>query len=558
LTDDHRYLGFVRYIVTSWDEPNGPKIIQALLNDKQVNKTANRKAYEMLSNLVGLCELARATGDRDLLRPVLNAWQDIVDKRLYVTGSASQGEHFGDDYALPNRMAAHVAETCVTTTWIQLNLQLLRLTGEARFANELEKTFYNHLAAAQHPRGDDWCYFTALEGQKPYDSGINCCHSSGPRGMALAVFEAYLKSRFEGADVLLVGTFETSSATAELGGSQVSLRQISAFPAQGNSQLRLTVSKPTRFALAFRTPDWAVPLVVKANGKNMTTRTHNGWTMVTPREWSTGDRVDLEFSLVPKLISGFHSNEGLGALAYGPFVFAYDSAANPDFASPSMIGFAEKALPRVASMAAGQLQLAADVHSARNSQPKPARFVPFADAGASRGTYKVWLPAPGKPLPSVMSLLADGQESRSRPGNVAGSINDGDPSSFVVTFDGEAKDADWFAVKLAEPVTISRVIFVSGEVFHDGGWFDSSTSKPRIEIQTESGGRWQAAADIGDYPATTSTDATSLKDASKRSFNVKLEISVKVYGVRVIGKPACGDNPRQAFSSCAELQGFAQ
>ena len=120
-----------------------------------------------------------------------NAWQDIVENRLYITGSASAGEVFRDDHVLPNQVGAHICETCVTTTWIQLNLQLLRLTGEAKYGDELERSFYNHLAAAQHPSGGDWCYYTALEGKKPFDPGINCCHSSGPRGMALAAQAAY-------------------------------------------------------------------------------------------------------------------------------------------------------------------------------------------------------------------------------------------------------------------------------------------------------------------------------------------------------------------------------
>ncbi len=89
LTGDERYLGFARYIVKSWDEPNGPAILKTLLNEQQVNKVANGKAYEMLSNLVGLCELARVTGDREMLQAVFNAWQDVVHKRLYLTGSAS-------------------------------------------------------------------------------------------------------------------------------------------------------------------------------------------------------------------------------------------------------------------------------------------------------------------------------------------------------------------------------------------------------------------------------------------------------------------------------------
>ena len=179
-TGEARYLDFARYIVASWNEPGGPRIIETLLRDKQVNKTANGKAYEMLSNLAGLCELARATGDRAFLAPVLIAWEDIVARRLYLTGSASQSEHFHDDFDLPNAASAHVAEGCVTTTWTQLTWQLLRLTGEARFGDELEKTLYNHLAAAQRPDGAQWCYFTPLEGVKPYGPGINCCVSSGP------------------------------------------------------------------------------------------------------------------------------------------------------------------------------------------------------------------------------------------------------------------------------------------------------------------------------------------------------------------------------------------
>src|SRR5271165_1177270 len=60
-------------------------------------------------------------------------------------------------------MAAIGATTQLSDlTWIQLNLQLLRMTGDARFGDELERSFYNHLAAAQHPNGSDWCYYTAL------------------------------------------------------------------------------------------------------------------------------------------------------------------------------------------------------------------------------------------------------------------------------------------------------------------------------------------------------------------------------------------------------------
>jgi DUF1680 family protein len=389
-TGDDRYLQFAHYIVESWNEPNGPRIIQALLTEKQVNKTANAKAYEMLSNLVGLCELARATGERGLLEPVLNAWQDIVSKRLYITGSASQGEHFHADYDLPNQSDAHVAETCVTTTWIQLNLQLLRLTGEAKFANELEKTIYNHLAAAQNPRGDDWCYFTPLDGTKPYDSGITCCHSSGPRGMALAPFVTYLKENIHGTDAMLVSTYETSSATLLLGGKEVKVEQRSNFPFSGGSELRIHSAKPTRFAMRIRVAPWSDPLKLKINGKTFPYTVENGWAVVPSRKWSANDTLEMDFNIGARLLSGDHHNKGLAALLWGPFVMAYDNSNNPALSAHGL-GFAGTESDRLAPTR-DSLQVLADVSSKSFTGTKPAVFVPFADAGATGAAYKVWLP----------------------------------------------------------------------------------------------------------------------------------------------------------------------
>jgi len=339
-TGDKRHLDFCRYIIKSWDEPNGPKIISTLLAEKSVSKTANGKAYEMLSNLVGLCELARATGDRSLLEPVLNAWSDIKTNRLYLTGSASSQECFQADHELPNEPGSHICETCVTVTWIQLNLQLLRLTGEAKFGDELERSLYNHLAAAQNPRGDDWCYYTALEGTKNYDKFITCCHSSGPRGFALAPQTAYLR----GKDTLLVNTFETSRATVELGGRTVTIEQQSEFPQAGSSVLTLKMSKPARFAIKIRVPAWSAPLTAGSATGN------SGWLELPKQKWKDGDRIALKFNLFQQIHMGDHGNTGHTATTRGPFVLARD-------------------------MRTGAL-------------------VPFADAGTDGGTYQVWVPLP--------------------------------------------------------------------------------------------------------------------------------------------------------------------
>jgi uncharacterized protein len=554
LTGDERYLDFARYIVKSWDEPNGPKIIQALLEAKQVNKTANAKAYEMLSNLVGLCELARATGDRSLLEPLLNAWEDIVAKRLYVTGSASIGEHFPADYVLPNQTSAHVCETCVTTTWIQLNLQLLRLTGEAKFGNELERTFYNHLAAAQHPAGADWCYFTALEGKKPYDSGINCCHSSGPRGMALAPQAACLKSTRGSSDLLAISLFETMQVTLGQGAEAITLRQESQFPRQGQAVISIQTAKPRALALQLRVPAWAAPLKCELNGQPAKTTLTNGWAFLAPREWSERDRLSIQFSLSPRLVLGDHGNKGRAALAWGPFVLACDEAKNTELPPAATLGLVE-ADPLLELRAGPDLAFAAAVVPRRTTETKRATFVPFADAGASGGLYRVWLRAPGAEAKND-SLLADGQESRSRQGNLSGSINDGDASTFVVTFNSQRAREDWFAVTMTSAITFKRVVFAHGKVFHDGGWFDASVDKPRVQVQRQKGGEWETIGELKDYPATTATDSTALEDG--RRFTLKLNTPVQAVAVRVIGVPASGDNSNQAFSSCGELEAFAE
>jgi DUF1680 family protein len=392
-TGDARYLDFARYIVKSWEEPGGPAIAASLREGKGVNKTANGKAYEMLSNLVGLCELVRATGDRSLLVPVQNAWQDIVANRLYITGSASAGEHFQKDHVLPNQLGANIGETCVTTTWIQLNLQLLRLLGDARYGDELERAIYNHLAAAQHPRGDDWCYYTALEGKKPYDPGINCCHSSGPRGMALAVQAAYLKTKVDGVDALAVSTYESSRVKLPLGGREVTVEQTSAFPREGKSQLTILLAQPARFALLVRVAPWAEKLALGVDGLPALTRVENGWAVVPARTWNDEARVELSFALRPRIIEGQHANAGKAALAWGPFVLAFDEARNPGCRASTVVLLKDGPLP---SLSGRDLAFLGLVGSLRASDSVPATFVPFADAGSTGGTYRIWLLTPGK------------------------------------------------------------------------------------------------------------------------------------------------------------------
>ncbi len=147
-----------------------------------------------------------------------------------------------------------------------------------------------------------------------------------------------------------------------------------------------------------------------------------------------------------------------------------------------------------------------------------------------------------------INLLKVGKESRSRQGNRVGSINDGDPTTFVLTFGGSPLAEDWFAVSLDAAVTIRSVVFGHGKNFPNGGWFDASAGKPKVQVQTSKDGAWETVGELSDYPMTTVENNGGLTDG--QMISCELAKPVKAIAVRVIGKPGRG------FASCSELQAF--
>jgi len=297
-------------------------------------------------------------------------------------------------------------------------------------------------------------------------------------------------------------------------------------------------------------------MMVTVNGKGHPCTEKQGWAVLPARIWSDGDRVAVQYKIASRIVLGQHGNTGAAVLEWGPFVMAYDASMNPGLPGANSVKLAALTGAHVVA-GSSPLQVTANVASRRLTQATPAAFVPFADAGSSGGAYRVWLPAPGTNAEGAESVLADGRESRSRQGNAEGSILDDGASQFVVTFDGKKQDEDWFAVTLDHPVTVGRIEFVGGQIFHDGGWFDTSGGKPIVQVQREAGSKWERLSEISDYPTTTATDCGPLIDEAHRKFTIRLTIPQTVFGVRVVGKPACGDNPLQAFSSCAGLFAYA-
>jgi DUF1680 family protein len=543
-TGDEKYLALCRYIVRSWEREGGPKLISSLTARGRVYGTANNKAYEMLSNLVGLCELYRLTGDEALLKPALNAWQDIVAHRLYPTGTSSSGEFFCDDDVLPASAAANVGEGCVTVTWMQLNWQLLRLTGETRYADELERSTYNALLGAQHAESGDVCYFTPLDGRRTPRHDINCCLSSVPRGIAMIPRFACGVRDVDGAIQLNLyspGEYRVTTRD-ENGPVDVTLKLDEPWPAGGTQTITLASSRKAKFPLVLRAPSWSQGFVVQLDHERLGPA--NGELRIE-RTWDTQNLISIDMPLRARIVPSDKTHAGQFAIQRGPQMLVAsgtdkDVALNVD-PSATTVPLVETAEGVFVDAVAARPEGA----GAR------LRLVPFADAQACR----VWLP-PASELPSGSAALGGAVESQSRKGKLRGEgpICDGNTTTFRSTDDGKLAAEDWFAITFPQPVRIARVSYAHGESLADGGWFDTSQAKPRIEARRTADGPWEPVATIDDYPGTDAEHVPAL--AAARRFEVRLGAPIDCVAIRVIGTPAHGNHPGQSFVTCGELAAY--
>jgi hypothetical protein len=387
-TGDKKYLDFCEYLVQSWDQPNGPKIIASLQATGSVFHTANAKAYEMMSNLVGLAELYRVTGNPLYLRTAEIAWKDISTHHLYATGTTSASEHFTDDQQLPGEDTSNVGEGCATVTWLQLTWELLRLTGEPQYAEELEHTVYNALLGAQDPANGNICYFTPLNGKKSPTPGINCCVSSEPRGISMIPQLAWGAMR-DGAAVVL---YAPGHAEIPLRSGSVTIEEKTDYPAAGSVTLILHPAQTARFPLYLRVPKWTARYTVTIAGKQYQGKP--GEFLKIDREWQPGEHVTIEMDLTTRVVPGGPSYPYSVAIARGPQVLALEQAVNRDVVDLQAAGPVSTAVkltdagPVLPPNWHGTQAYGFDGEVA--GQPHMLILVPFSDAR----TYRVWLLKP--------------------------------------------------------------------------------------------------------------------------------------------------------------------
>ena len=324
-TGDERYLGFGRWLVDEdWEAENGPKIISSLLAGRGVAGIANGKGCEMLICFAGLLELYRATGEPRYLQAVLNGWDDIVQHHLYITGSASTGEYFQPDFALRNDGVYRLGETCVSMSWIYINLSLGRLTGEARFFDMAEQTLYNHLLGAQSPDGKGWAYYVGLRDSKRYrwHTDPDCCPTRGVR--ALAQMPQYVFSL--STNGVYVNFYESCTASLKIADSEATIGLFGNYPFSGEIELRLFPNNPVEFSLFLRLPGWCQQWSLKVNGEIQSVTPSAQGYLAVHKVWSPGDIVNLSLDMPVCTVVDQLGNRGKVTLVRGPLVYAADSS----------------------------------------------------------------------------------------------------------------------------------------------------------------------------------------------------------------------------------------
>ncbi|TCC88724.1 hypothetical protein EZ428_19000 [Pedobacter frigiditerrae] len=382
------YLDFCYYITESYNGKDGPRIISTLDSIGRVDKTANAKAYEMMSNLVGLVKLYRVTDDKKFLNPVLAAWKDITQNRMYITGTTSSFEHFHDDHLLPATAKDNMGEGCVTTTWVQLNMQLLNLFGKMEYVDELERAVYNHLTGAENPQTGGVSYYTPLMGVKPYRTVITCCMSSVPRGIAMIPLFANGKAN----DVPSILFYQPGVYKTVLSDkTSVEFITKTTFPEAGNATIEVNPSSSSKFEVLLRKPYWAGSFSISVNGKAQDVT--NKETISISRVWSKGDRIAVNFTLPLTVLNGGVSYPGSIAFQRGPQVLVFDKKLNPT-------------LPEVFTVQANRVQLenapgvlpakwvgtqAYQVKAQAGGKTENIILVPYADASQTGGEVSTWL-----------------------------------------------------------------------------------------------------------------------------------------------------------------------
>lgn len=303
----------------------------------------------------GMADVASLTGDVGYIRAIDRIWENVVSKKIYITGgigSRHEGEAFGENYELPNATAYN--ETCAAIGNVFWNHRLFLLHGDAKYIDVLERTLYNGLIAGVSLSGNRFFYPNPLEsdGRYPFNQGeatrkpwfdCACC----PVNIARFVpsIPGYVYAQKD--DILYVNLFIQGKGKFHLGRNVVSVTQETRYPWEGNVRISISPEKTAEFSVYVRIPGWArnEPIPgdlysylnpieeepsLRVNSEAWDLDMEKGFARIE-RKWQKGDVIELHLPMPVQRVAAHEAvkeDQGKVALQRGPIVYCFEGVDN--------------------------------------------------------------------------------------------------------------------------------------------------------------------------------------------------------------------------------------
>ena len=423
-TGQTRYLEFARYLFS------GVERDRLKLKDAEMRYMFSGRpftshtefeghAVRALYAASGATDYYTETGDPAYKKTLNLLWTDLTMRKMYITGGVgarSAGESFGDPYELPSESA--YAESCAAVANVMWNFRLLMMTGDARYADVLERTLYNGANAGMSLGGNLYCYRNPLAstGEKLrnpwYD--VTCCPPNLERLFESLPGYLYGVSR----DGVYVNLYHASQLDWHLDdGTGIQISQVTDYPWSGTIRLRVSPAKPADFTVYVRWPQWAQSIGLEVNGVPIQVTAFQGGSYIPiSRRWEPGDSVtvDLPMPATPMVANPRVADDyGRVAIERGPLVYALEQidqngAALGDifYRSGSLIAAEPKkdllggitllkSSGQVAEKSLGEepLYQPLSVGANRAKRPLTLTFIPYYAIGNREPTpMEVWVP----------------------------------------------------------------------------------------------------------------------------------------------------------------------
>jgi len=367
ITQDTNYLKLAKFFLDIRGDSTTHKLYGEYNQDhipviKQTEAVGH--AVRALYMYAGMTDIAAIYKDKDYLNAVNKIWENVVNKKMYITGglgSRHEGEAFGDNYELPNLTAYN--ETCAAIASVFWNHRLFLLTGNSKYYDVIERTMYNGLISGISLDGKNFFYPNPTESDGKYEFNMgactrqpwfdcSCCPTNLIRFIPSIPGLIYATNE----DSLYVNLFISNNAQLSIEGEKIGITQETDYPWNGNINISVSPEKEKEFTLKLRIPGWAenkpVPgnlysylsdnkskIILKVNGREEEIKLNRGYAEIS-REWSKGDKVEL---VLPMKVNEVIANEKVKAdsnkvaFEYGPVVYCAEEIDNKNISGISIL-----------------------------------------------------------------------------------------------------------------------------------------------------------------------------------------------------------------------------